>query len=80
MVEVREMVYRDPTHPLQALLGPSQTAFCASPRQAARLVSRWLMISTDNTHYEAKLARHSTQYYVEPRRGALLSEASSVAT
>jgi hypothetical protein len=29
--EVREEVYQAPSHPLQALLGASQTAFCGSP-------------------------------------------------
>jgi hypothetical protein len=47
--EVREEVYQAPSHPLQALLGASQTTFCASPRQTASTVPRWLTISTDNT-------------------------------
>src|SRR5215217_4760246 len=40
---------RAPSHPLQALLGASQTAFCASPGQVAGLVPRGLMVSIDNT-------------------------------
>src|SRR5215213_10879558 len=40
---------RAPSHPLQALLGASQTAFCASPGQVAGPVPRWLMVSIDNT-------------------------------
>jgi hypothetical protein len=52
MVRGEGEVYRDPSHPLQAFVGASQTVFCASSMQAAGAVGsvpRWLMISTDNT-------------------------------
>src|SRR5918995_4378335 len=53
MVRGEGEVYRAPSHPVQALLGASQTAFCARPRQAAGLVPRCLIISTDNTNHKA---------------------------
>jgi hypothetical protein len=48
--EVSKMGIPSSTHSLQALLEASQTAFCASLRQAAAFVPRWVMISTDNTN------------------------------
>jgi hypothetical protein len=51
--EVREEVYQALSHPLQALLGASQTAFCASPGQAAGPVPCCPMISTDNTYSDS---------------------------
>ena len=48
--EVREENYTDPSHPLPALLGVSQTALCASLRRVPGPVSRCLIISTHNTN------------------------------
>ena len=66
-------VYRAPSHPLQALLGASQTAFCASPRQVIGSVSLWLMITTDNTPrrevaYEEKNKGSKDEYSKQGRK------------